>query len=185
MRHDHAGRGARRGVRPEEDVAVAERHDPQRTRRHGLPRADHLQERAAPGPRLDGSDRDRPPRLRRSVSRDGVRDSECRDADDEVHSGRRRRLARGASLPFPQFRRRALDVQSRRFDPRLRARLLQLRPDAQLARLSLDEEHDPQDLRRPLQGHLPGSVRRGVPLALRGGGDRLRTSADRRHGRVR
>ena len=40
VRDDHPGRGAGRGVRPEEDVALAERHDPQHPRRRRLPRAD-------------------------------------------------------------------------------------------------------------------------------------------------
>ena len=43
------GRGAGQGVQPQADVEVAERHDPQHPRRHHLPRADHLQERAAAG----------------------------------------------------------------------------------------------------------------------------------------
>ena len=38
------------------------------------------------------------------------------------------------------------DVQSRRFDPRLRPRLVQLRADAQLSGLPLDQEHHPQGL---------------------------------------
>jgi isocitrate dehydrogenase len=44
---------ARRGIRPEADVEVAQRHDPQHPGRRDLPRADHLQERAAPGAGLD------------------------------------------------------------------------------------------------------------------------------------
>ena len=55
--------------KPQGDVALAQRHDPQHHRRHDLPRADRLQERAAAGAGLDPSDRDRPPRLRRPVSR--------------------------------------------------------------------------------------------------------------------
>ena len=43
-------------------------------------------------------------------------------------------------------RRRDGDVQSRRFHPRFRPRLAQLRPDAQLSGLSLDQEHHPQGL---------------------------------------
>ena len=46
-----------------------ERHHPQHPRRHHLPRADRLLERAAPRPRLDAADRHRPPRLRRPVPR--------------------------------------------------------------------------------------------------------------------
>ena len=69
VRHHHAGRRPREGVQPEGDVAVAERHHPQHPRRHDLPRADHLQERAAPGAGLDQADHHRPPRLRRPVPR--------------------------------------------------------------------------------------------------------------------
>ena len=54
---------------PEGNVEVAERHHPQHPRRRRLSRADHLQERAAPGPRLDQADHHRPPRLRRPVPR--------------------------------------------------------------------------------------------------------------------
>ncbi len=55
MRDDHAGRGPGRGIRPEEDVEIAERHDPQHPRRHHLPRADRDRERAPADPRLDRS----------------------------------------------------------------------------------------------------------------------------------
>ena len=37
VRHHHSRRGARRGVRPQEDVALAERHDPQHPRWRDLP----------------------------------------------------------------------------------------------------------------------------------------------------
>ena len=47
---------------------------------------------------------------------------------------------------FPRRRRRAVDVQSRRFDQGFRARLAELRADAQIPRLSLDQEHHPQGL---------------------------------------
>ena len=57
VRHHHPRRGAGEGIQPQEDVEVAERHDPQHPRRRDLPRADHLQERAAPGARLDPADR--------------------------------------------------------------------------------------------------------------------------------
>ena len=66
-------------------------------------------------------------------------------ADHEV--GRReRRGARVRSVRLPGLGRRHGHVQSRRVDPRLRARLLQLQPQPRLAALSLDEEHDPQGL---------------------------------------
>ena len=48
---------------------IAQRHHPQHPGRRHLPRAHHLQERAAPGARLDQADRHRPPRLRRPVPR--------------------------------------------------------------------------------------------------------------------
>ncbi len=53
-------------------------------------------------------------------------------------------------------------------DPRLRPRLVQLRPEPQLSGLSVDQEHDPESLRRPLQGHLPGGVRRRVRRQVQG-----------------
>ena len=53
-------------------------------------------------------------------------------------------------------------------DPRLRPRLAQLRPQPQIPGLPLDQEHDPEGLRRPLQGHLPGDLRRRVQAAVRG-----------------
>jgi hypothetical protein len=46
-----------------------ERHHPQHPRRHHLPRADHLPERAAPGAALEQAHRRRPPRLRRHLPR--------------------------------------------------------------------------------------------------------------------
>ena len=67
VRHDHARRGTRRGVRPEEDVEVAERHDPQHPRRRHLPRADHHLQHPAARARLDQADRRRPSRPRRPV----------------------------------------------------------------------------------------------------------------------
>ena len=56
-------------------------------------------------------------------------------------------------------RRRAGDVQPRRLDPRLRPRLAELRPAAQLPGVPVDQEHHPQGLRRPVQGHLRGGLR--------------------------
>ena len=52
---------------PQEDVEVAQRHDPQHPRRRRLPRADRHLQRPAADPRLDRPDRRRPPRLRRPV----------------------------------------------------------------------------------------------------------------------
>ena len=69
-------------------------------------------------------------------------------------------------------------------DPRLRARLAELRPGPQLPGVPVDQEHDPQGLRRPLQGHLPGGLRGRVQGRLRQGRPHLRAPPDRRHGRL-
>ena len=53
---------------------------------------------------------------------------------------------------------------------------------SRLSALSLDQEHDRQGVRRPLQGHLPGSVRQGIQGQIRREEDHLRASPDRRHG---
>ena len=53
---------------------------------------------------------------------------------------------RARSVRVPGRRRRHGDVQPRRLDPRLRPRLAELRPDAQVPGLSVDQEHDPQGL---------------------------------------
>ena len=62
----------------------------------------------------------------------------------------------------PGCRRRAGDVQPGRFDPGLREGLAELRAGPQLPGVPVDQEHDPEDLRRPVQGHLPGGVRHRV-----------------------
>ena len=59
---------------------------------------------------------------------------------------RRRRGHRAGSVQVPGRRRRHGDVQPRRFDPRFRPRVAQLRAHAQMSGLSLDQEHDPQGL---------------------------------------
>ena len=87
------------GVQPQGDVEVAERHDPQHPRRRDLPRADHLQERAAPRARLDPADRRRPPRLRRPVPRHRLQGSRQGQADDQVRRrGRHGDRARGVQV---------------------------------------------------------------------------------------
>ncbi len=121
----------------------AERHHPQHPRRRDLPRADHLQERAAPGAGLDQADRRRPPRLRRPVPRHRLPVPRQGQADDEVRRrGRHGDRARG--LRRARRRRRDGHVQPRPVDHRLRARLDELRPPEGLAGLPLDQEHDPQ-----------------------------------------
>ena len=72
---------------------------------------------------------------------------------------------RGLSLRG--WRRGARHVQSGRLDPRLRAGNLQLRPDARLFGLPVDQEHHPKSLRWPLQGPVPGGIRGGVQGSIR------------------
>ncbi len=96
VRHHHAGRRPREGIQSEGDVALAERHHPQHPRRRHLPRADHLQERAAPGAGLDQADHHRPPRLRRPVPRHRLQGARQGHADAHVRRRRRHRdRARG------------------------------------------------------------------------------------------
>ncbi len=60
---------------------------------------------------------------------------------------------------FPERRHRDGDVQPRRLHPRLRARVAALRPGARLPGVPVDQEHDPQTLRRTLQRHLRRGLR--------------------------
>ena len=68
VRDDHPGRGARRGVRPQEDVALAQRDHPQHPRRRRSS-ASRSSSRNVPRlvPGLDQADHRRPPRVRRPV----------------------------------------------------------------------------------------------------------------------
>jgi hypothetical protein len=79
------------GIQPQADVEVPERDHPQHPRRHDLPRADHLQERAAPDPALGQAGRRRPPRLRRSVPRAGLHVPRRRHDHDQLDARGRRR----------------------------------------------------------------------------------------------
>ena len=58
-----------------------------------------------------------------------------------------------------------------------------VRAAAQLPGLPVDQEHDPQGVRRRLQGHLRRGLRGRVQGRLRGRRPDLRAPADRRHGR--
>ncbi len=128
VRHDHPGRGPGRGVRAQEDVALAQRHDPQHPRRRRLPRADHLLERAPAGARLDEADRDRPSRPRRPVQGDRLRRARAGHAHHHLHA--RPTAAQPMEFEvaeYPGRRRRHGHVQLRRLDPRLRPGVVPLR----------------------------------------------------------
>ncbi len=60
--------------------------------------------------------------------------------------------------------------------------MLQLRPHARLPRVPVHEEHDPQGIRRRVQGHLRRGVRHRIQDAFRAGGPDVRAPPDRRHG---
>ncbi len=132
-------------VQAEEDVAQPERHDPQHPRRHDLPRADHLQERAAPGAALVPADRHRPPCLRRHLPRDRDQDPRPGQGHDGLHA-RGRQAGRDGRSSTSRARRRHGHAQHQQVDRGLRPRLLQLRPGAQLPGLPVDQEHHPQGL---------------------------------------
>jgi isocitrate dehydrogenase len=84
VRDHHARRGARRGVRPQEDVALAQRHDPQHPRRRDLPRADHHLEHPPARAGLDPADHRRPSRARRPVQGDRLRRPGPRHGHDHL-----------------------------------------------------------------------------------------------------
>ncbi len=95
---------------------------------------------------------------------------------------RRRRADRDGGGQVHRRRRGHGHVQLRRLDPGLRPGQPQLRTEAGLPGVPLDQEHHPQGLRRPLQGPLPGGLRRRVQDHVRRAGSHLRASPDRRHG---
>ena len=95
----------------------------------------------------------------------------------------RLRADRARGVPVARRRRRDGDVQPRRVDPRLRPGLDELRPAARLPGLPVDQEHDPQGLRRPVQGPVRRGLRGRVQGQVRGGRHHLRAPPDRRHGR--
>ena len=144
MRHHHAGRRPREGIQPQGDVALAQRHDPQHPRRHDLPRADHLQERAAPRAGLDPADHHRPPCLWRPVSRhrfqvpDGTARISIKFAGDDGKVIEREVFkAPGAGVAMAMYN---LDNSIRDFARASMNYALEPR----LSALSLDQEHHPE-----------------------------------------
>ena len=185
VRDDHARRGARAGVRPEGDVPLAQRHDPQHPRRGDLPRADRDLQHPAPGARLDQADRDRPPRLRRPVPRERHGGSGRGQADADVHSRGRRRADRARRVRLPRRRRGDGDVQPRRLDPRLRAGFACATASTAATRCTCRPRTRSSNA---TTGASKTSSRRSTSASsrrLRGGRHHLRTPPDRRHGRRR
>ena len=182
MRHDHPRRGTRRGIRPQAHVEVAQRHDPQHPGRHDLPRADRHLEHPPSGSRVDQADRGGTPCVRRPVQGHRFQGSRAGAAHRHLHARGRLRTHRACGVRLPRFRCGPGAVQPGRFHPRLRPRLLQLRSDARIPGVSVDEEHDPQSLRRPVQGSVRRGVRHRIPAAVRTGRSDLRAPPDRRYG---
>lgn len=53
-----------------------------------------------------------------------------------------------------------------------------------MAAILVHQEHDPEILRRAVQGHLPGDIRERLQEAVRGCEDLVRAPPHRRHGRA-
>ena len=135
---------------------LAQRHDPQHPRRRDLPRADHHQQHPAAGAGLDEADHHRPSRPRRPVQGDELQGPRRRHGDDHLHAGRRLRADRARGRPDAR-RTAASSMGMYNFNKSIedfaRASLL-VRAAARLPGLPLDQEHDPQGVRRRVQGHL-------------------------------
>ena len=137
---------ARRRIRPEENVEIAKRHDPQYSGRCGVPRADRDPERAAPRSRAGPTP---------SSSAAMPIGDQYRATDTLIPGpGTLRMVFDGDDgkkidlevFEVPQLGRRDGDVQSRRFDSRFRPRFHELCAGPWLAALSLDQEHNHEGL---------------------------------------
>ena len=135
VRDDHARRGAGRGVRPEGDVPLAQRDDPQHPRRRHLPRADRDLEHPPAGAGWT-----KPIIIGRHAFGDQYRATDTLIPGEgkltlnfKPNDGSRADRARGLRLPRGR-RHRDGDVQPRRLDPRLRPGLVPLRARARAAR---------------------------------------------------
>ena len=163
-----------------------ERDDPQHPRRRHLPRADHHVQRPAAGAGLDQADRHRPSRVRRPVPRHRLPVPRRGHADDHLHAEGRlasRSSSRSSSSPgggvaMAMYN---LDDSIRDFARASMRYGLQ----RELPGLPVDQEHDPQGLRRPVQGPVRRGLRDRVQGQVRGRRHHLRAPPDRRHGRRR
>ena len=85
---DHTRRSASQRVRPEKNVAFAERHHTEHPRRGHISRTDHLPQCSSASSRLDPSHRDRTPRVRGSVQCYGFPVSRTGQDHLEIHRRR-------------------------------------------------------------------------------------------------
>ena len=113
-------------------------------------------------PGLDEADRHRPSRPRRPVQGHRLQGARRRHRDHDLHPGRRRpsrwRCEVADSSPGGGV---AMGMYNFNDSIRDFARAsLRYGLDPQLPGVPVDEEHDPQGLRRPVQGPLPGGLRR-------------------------
>ena len=88
-------------------------------------------------------------------------------AQDQLDAGKRGRADRARDHQDERRGRGDGDVQPRRVDRRVRARVLHVRPRAQLSGLPVDQEHHPQGVRRHVQEHLSTHLRHRVPRGVR------------------
>ena len=155
------GRGAGRGVRPEEDVEVAQRHDPQHPRRR---RSSASRSSSRNIPRLVPG-WTKPIVIGRHAHGDQYKATDFKvpgagTRHDHLHARRRRRAdrARGRRSSAPTAASRWACTTSTTRSATSPARRLRYGLAAQLPGLPVDEEHDPQGVRRRVQGHLRSEV---------------------------
>ena len=183
VRHHHAGRGPRQGVQPEADVEEPQRHHPQHPRRHHLPRADHLQERAAPGPALGQARGRRAPRLRRPVQ--GERDPVRRPGHAQAHLHARRTAARRSSRRCSRRPGAGVTMAMYNLDDSIRG-FARACFNYALGRNYPVYLSTKNTILKVYDGRFKNLFQEvfdaGVPRAVRGGGPHLRAPPDRRHG---
>ena len=179
VRHHHAERRARGGVRPEADVEEPQRHHPRHARRHRVPRAHPGEGHPARRAQLGRAHHHRAPCIRRHLQEHRDRRARCRQGGARLHGRRRHRDPR-ARARVRRPRHRPGRAQPRRQHRQLRAQLLQLCARHQAGPLVLDEGHHLEEVRPPLQGHLRRDLRGGIRAGVRSGRHRVLLHADRR-----
>ena len=183
MRHHHPERPAYGRVQAAPDVEEPERHHPRHPGRHCLPYPDHHLIDPPGREVLEEAHHHRPSCLWRRLPRCGDRGRRARQG--QAHLRRRRRQGRGTPRPRIQGSRRPRShAQHGQIHPQLRTFLLPVCPEPQAEHLVRHQGHHLQEIRRPLQGHLRGSVP-GVQRPLRRGRHRVLLHPYRRRSRAR